>query len=161
MRLLPPLKAVQAFEAASRLESFAAAAEELHLTPSAVSHQIRALEKKLGVTLFHRVHRAVVLTDVGRRYAEAVAEGFEANRIRPWLDEGDQTAPIRIWQGDLDAVVPLWTTSQLVDDLSKGGIDVSMTVVPGGEHTTTAFGFVASYELATEESVAWVLDQVQ
>jgi len=92
---------------------------------------------------------------------EAVAEGFEANRIRPWLDEGDQTAPIRIWQGDLDAVVPLWTTSQLVDDLSKGGIDVSMTVVPGGEHTTTAFGFVASYELATEESVAWVLDQVQ
>ncbi len=76
MRQLPPLKAVQAFEAAARLGSFGAAAEELHLTPSAISHQIRLLEGRLGLGLFHRVHRAVVLTDAGRRYAETVAQAF-------------------------------------------------------------------------------------
>lgn len=76
MRKIPPLKSVQAFEAASRLGSFVAAAEELHLTPSAISHQIRYLEQKLGIPLFHRVHRAVELTDVGRRYAEAVSEAL-------------------------------------------------------------------------------------
>ena len=76
MRKIPPLKSIQAFEAASRLGSFVAAADELHLTPSAISHQIRELEQRLGIALFHRVHRAVELTDAGRRYAEAVAEAL-------------------------------------------------------------------------------------
>lgn len=70
------LKAVQAFEAAARLSSFARAAEELFVTPSAVSHQIKLLEEQFGVQLFHRVHRAVVLTDAGRRYAEEVSAAF-------------------------------------------------------------------------------------
>lgn len=70
------LKAVQAFEAAARLSSFALAAEELFVTPSAVSHQIKLLEEQFGVQLFHRVHRAVVLTDAGRRYAEEVSAAF-------------------------------------------------------------------------------------
>ena len=77
-RKLPPLRAIQAFESASRLGSFVAASHELSLTPSAISHQIRELEERLGITLFHRVNRTVVLTDAGRRYAEAVAEGFGA-----------------------------------------------------------------------------------
>lgn len=76
MRKIPPLKSIQAFEAASRLGSFAAAAEELHLTASAISHQIRLLEEKLGIALFHRVHRRVELTDAGRRYAETVSEAL-------------------------------------------------------------------------------------
>ncbi|MBD5800618.1 Glycine cleavage system transcriptional activator [Azoarcus sp. Aa7] len=71
-----PLKAIQAFEAAARLSSFALAAEELFVTPSAVSHQIKLLEDQFGVQLFHRVHRAVVLTDSGRRYAEEVSAAF-------------------------------------------------------------------------------------
>ncbi|WP_024303993.1 transcriptional regulator GcvA [Pseudogulbenkiania sp. MAI-1] len=70
------LKAVQAFEAAARLSSFALAAEELFVTPSAISHQIKLLEEQFGVQLFHRVHRAVVLTDSGRRYAEEVSAAF-------------------------------------------------------------------------------------
>ena len=77
MRKLPPLKAIQAFEAASRLSSFIRAAEELFITPSAVSHRIQALERDLGIQLFHRIHRSVVLTDVGRRYAEEIAEAFD------------------------------------------------------------------------------------
>lgn len=76
MRDIPPLKSLQAFEAAARRESFASAAEELHLTPSAISHQIRLLEERLGMALFHRVNRRVLLTDAGRRYANAVAQSF-------------------------------------------------------------------------------------
>ncbi|QMV65218.1 transcriptional regulator GcvA [Pseudomonas berkeleyensis] len=70
------LKAIQAFEAAARLSSFALAAEELFVTPSAISHQIKLLEEQFGVRLFHRVHRAVVLTDAGRFYAEEVSAAF-------------------------------------------------------------------------------------
>lgn len=69
-------KAVQAFEAAARLSSFALAAEELFVTPSAVSHQVKFLEDQFGVQLFHRVHRAVILTDAGRRYAEEISAAF-------------------------------------------------------------------------------------
>jgi LysR family glycine cleavage system transcriptional activator len=76
MRKIQPLKSVQAFEAASRLGSFVAAATELHLTPSAISHQVRMLEQRLGIALFHRTHRSVELTDIGRRYAESVSEAF-------------------------------------------------------------------------------------
>ncbi|MEM5386668.1 transcriptional regulator GcvA [Paraburkholderia phymatum] len=70
------LKSIQAFEAAARLSSFALAADELFVTPSAVSHQIKLLEDQLGVRLFHRVHRAVILTDTGRQYAEEVGAAF-------------------------------------------------------------------------------------
>ena len=76
MHKIPPLKSLQAFEAASRLGSFVAAAEELHLTPSAVSHRLRELEEHLGLPLFERMHRSVVLTDAGRRYAREIAEAF-------------------------------------------------------------------------------------
>ena len=69
-------KSVQAFEAAARLSSFALAAEELFVTPSAVSHQIKYLEDKFDVQLFHRVHRGVILTDAGRRYAEEISAAF-------------------------------------------------------------------------------------
>jgi LysR family glycine cleavage system transcriptional activator len=70
------IKAIQAFEAAARLGSFALAADELAVTPSAVSHQVRLLEEQIGVLLFHRVHRSVILTDVGREYAAEVIAAF-------------------------------------------------------------------------------------
>ena len=62
-----PLTALRAFESASRLLSFKAAAEELSVTPTAVSHQIRSLESWLGVSLFDRLPRQVRLTDCGER----------------------------------------------------------------------------------------------
>ena len=55
------------FEVAARHESFALAAEELFLTPSAVSHQINLLEKELNIKLFLRLHRKVELTNEGKR----------------------------------------------------------------------------------------------
>ena len=52
------------------------AAEEMHVTASAVSHRIRDLEREMGLQLFHRIHRSIVLTDAGKRYAEEIAEAF-------------------------------------------------------------------------------------
>ncbi|HZH42921.1 MAG TPA: LysR substrate-binding domain-containing protein [Lysobacter sp.] len=65
------LSALAAFESAARHQNFAHAAEELHLTASAVSHQVRKLEARLGVTLFQRHARGVALTAAGRQLADA------------------------------------------------------------------------------------------
>ena len=65
-----PLRAISVFETVARLGSFRAAADELHLTPSAVSHQIRVLEEELGVGLFVRESRGVKLAPAGTDYAE-------------------------------------------------------------------------------------------
>jgi LysR family transcriptional regulator, glycine cleavage system transcriptional activator len=73
---LPPLNALRAFEAAARHESFARAAAELHLTPSAISHQIRNLEELLGAELFLREARGLRLNDTGRRYQVVVRDAF-------------------------------------------------------------------------------------
>ena len=74
---LPPVTTLRAFEAAARHESFAHAADELHVTPGAVSHQIRALESFVGVPLFQLVGRGVVLTADGRFFAERVRTALE------------------------------------------------------------------------------------
>lgn len=76
MHDLPPLHTLPAFEAAARLGSFLAAAEALHLTPSAISHRIKQLEEHLGQPLFERRHRAVVLAAAGRRYLAVVREAL-------------------------------------------------------------------------------------
>ncbi|OWJ67840.1 LysR substrate-binding domain-containing protein [Inquilinus limosus] len=73
-----PLRALAAFEAAARLESFRAAAEELALTPSAVSHQIRILEARLGLRLFNRVGRGVVLSPDGAELFGRISGSFDA-----------------------------------------------------------------------------------
>ncbi|QIE55838.1 transcriptional regulator GcvA [Pikeienuella piscinae] len=75
---LPPLTALRAFDAAARHMSFARAAEELYVTPAALSYQIKNLETDLGVQLFRRLNRAVELTEAGRLLAPGVADGFEA-----------------------------------------------------------------------------------
>jgi LysR family glycine cleavage system transcriptional activator len=77
---LPPLNALRAFEAIARHLSFAKAADELHVTPAALSHQIRALEEQLGLPLFHRRTRAIELTDAGRLIYPGLHAGFESVR---------------------------------------------------------------------------------
>ena len=75
---LPPLTALRAFDAAARHMSFAKAAEELNVTPAALSFQIKSLEEHLGQPLFRRLNRAVELTEAGKTLAPGAAEGFEA-----------------------------------------------------------------------------------
>jgi LysR family glycine cleavage system transcriptional activator len=76
MEPAPSLNALRAFEASVRRGSFAAAAAELHLTPSAISHQIKLLEVQLGVRLFHRIRRSVVPTDTGQNYYREIHAAF-------------------------------------------------------------------------------------
>lgn len=73
---LPPLTALRAFDAAARHMSFGKAAEELSVTPAALSFQIKSLEEHLGTPLFIRLNRAVELTEAGRALAPGAADGF-------------------------------------------------------------------------------------
>ncbi|MFT6917174.1 MAG: LysR family glycine cleavage system transcriptional activator [Motiliproteus sp.] len=92
MLRLPPLLALSYFEVAARTKSFAAAAKELHVTPAAISHQIKALEECLGVALFVRHHRRVSLTPAARVALPELHEGFQTldravDRIRSYGEE--------------------------------------------------------------------------
>ena len=73
---LPSLTALRAFEAAARHLSFAKAADELHVTPAALSYQIKSLETELGAPLFRRLNRAVELTEAGTRLSSCATKGF-------------------------------------------------------------------------------------
>jgi len=86
--LLPPLNALKAFEAAAGHLSFKLAAQELHVTPGAIGQQVKALEVRLGVRLFERLHKQLVLTEAAQTFLPEVGAGFRrlANataRLRP------------------------------------------------------------------------------
>ncbi len=76
-RNIPPLNALRAFEAVARNLSFRTAAEELHVSHSAISHHIRALEARFGVRLFNRTTRRVDLTNDGARYYPVIKDAFD------------------------------------------------------------------------------------
>src|SRR5450631_1987439 len=73
---LPPMQALRAFEAAARERSLTRAAESLHVTHGAISHQIKSLESDLGVRLVERFGRGIRLTDEGERFASRVRAAF-------------------------------------------------------------------------------------
>ncbi|MEM9060917.1 MAG: transcriptional regulator GcvA [Pseudomonadota bacterium] len=77
---LPPLTALRAFEAAARHMSFAKAADELFVTPAALSYQIKQLEEFLGVPVFRRLNRAVELTEAGEALTPGVSVAFDSLR---------------------------------------------------------------------------------
>lgn len=98
-RSLPPLTSLRAFEAAARLLSFTRAARELHVTPAAISHQIRGLERFLGVVLFQRTGRRLELTRDGQLAAEHFKEAFDriargVQALRPQAREGELTVSV-------------------------------------------------------------------
>ena len=77
MKQLPPLNALRVFEAAARHLSFTKAAEELHVTPGAVSQQIKALEDFLQTPVFRRQKRSLLLTDEAQASLPVLREGFD------------------------------------------------------------------------------------
>ncbi|MGB0681195.1 MAG: transcriptional regulator GcvA [Magnetovibrionaceae bacterium] len=85
MSRLPPLNALRAFEAGARHLSFTRAAEELNVTPAAVSHQVKLLEDDLGKPLFQRLTRRLALTDDGRRLLPVVSDAL--SRIGDVVDD--------------------------------------------------------------------------
>jgi LysR family transcriptional regulator, glycine cleavage system transcriptional activator len=144
MRALPPLTALRAFEAAARHLSFKTAAEELRLTPTAISHQIRLLETALGRALFRRRPRPLALTPAGATLFPVLRTGFDAfeqglARIReetipPQLRVTTTNAFAARW---LVPRLPLWRAAfpelvtevigtDTVIDLASGDVDVAV-----------------------------------
>jgi len=76
---LPPLNSLRAFEAAARHLSFKRAADELGVTPGAVSQQVKSLEVSVGVKLFRRLPRGLLLTGAGESYLPAISRAFHAS----------------------------------------------------------------------------------
>lgn len=110
---LPPLTTLAAFEAAARHLSFKDAAQELSVTPGAVSHQIKALEGDLGAALFRRRHRAVELTQEGDALFQALASSFA--KVSQCL----QTIRARgagdvVTIGSTSAVATLWLSPSVI-----------------------------------------------
>jgi DNA-binding transcriptional LysR family regulator len=111
---LPPLNTLRLFEAAARLESFKLAADEVHITPSAVSHAMQTLEDWLGAELFSRGPRGLSLTDAGRSYAP------EVRRALSILAEATLRLPGRRATGTLSvSVAPAFANRWLIPRLSR------------------------------------------
>jgi LysR family glycine cleavage system transcriptional activator len=94
---LPPLNGLRAFEAAGRHLSFKAAAMELSVTPGAVSQQVKHLEQALGVPLFQRLHRSLILTAQGEALLPEVADAFERlSEASDTVAKALKTKPLRL-----------------------------------------------------------------
>ncbi len=109
---LPPMTTLVAFEAAARHGSFKTAAAELNVTPGAVSHQIKALEGELGVALFERVHRGVMLTEDGQDLFTSVQSAFSGmSRSLAQIKRADTERAITV--AATTAVSALWLTPRI------------------------------------------------
>lgn len=147
-KVLPPLPAIRAFEAAARLGSFTRAADELHMTQAAVSYQIKQLEQRLGLGLFHRQPRQVVLTPAGHRLAPAVLDAFK--QLRTAFAQAIERVETELAITALPTIASAWlvprlgafqlthprlavrldTTVELVD-LNRGEFDVGIRIGAG------------------------------
>jgi len=111
-RPLPPLQTLRAFEAAARLTSFTRAAHELSVTQGAISRQIRNLEERVGIELFHRAERGVALTPAGSRYHQAVREALDAIAAAT-ADLGVYSGKGPVTIGASSALASLWLMPRL------------------------------------------------
>jgi LysR family transcriptional regulator, glycine cleavage system transcriptional activator len=149
MKTHPPFNALKAFEATARHLSFSKAAIELHVTPAALSHQVRGLEDLLGQKLFHRRARSIELTDTGRLLYPDLRLGFETIRAAvARVDRGrnDRVLVISATPGltakwlvprlyrflqanpEIDARV---SASYAYVDFDADGVDVALRMSPG------------------------------
>lgn len=144
-RRLPNLGALAAFEAAARLGGLARAADELAVTTSAVSHQVRALEDQLGMTLFDRASRPLQLTEAGRLLLPALRQAFDgiADRLAA-LGAGPMRGELRI------ACAPLLLSKRVLPLLAEyldQNRELSLSIVtqmppPEGIDIVISFGDV-------------------
>lgn len=144
----PPLIAARSFEAAARHKSFLKAADELNVTPTAISHQVKRLEAYLGQALFVRLNRAVELTAAGAALAATLENIFARleSALDPALHQARSTIVISAmpslaakWLAqrfpDFEARHPQWQVrldvSDMLVDFQSGDIDVALRYGPG------------------------------
>ena len=122
----PPLSCLLAFEAAARRASFSAAASELNLTPSAVSHQIAKLEQLLDVRLFERTARTIALTEAGREYMSRVSLALDA--ISAATDNVRKGVRNALHLHSAPSIATLWLMPRLADFVRQHpGIALSLS----------------------------------
>lgn len=143
-RRLPPLNSLKAFEAAARHLSFTRAAAELNVTQAAISHQVKGLEESLGLALFRRVNRSLLLTDEGQALYPDLGNAFDTIAAAvERLYERDQAGVLNL--STLDSIAASWlvpkigkfrilhpdidvriSTSDQVVDFTSGGFDMAL-----------------------------------
>ncbi|MEX0284144.1 MAG: LysR substrate-binding domain-containing protein [Paracoccaceae bacterium] len=139
---LPPIGSLVSFEAAARTVSFKQAAEELNVTPAAVSHQVKALEQDLQCKLFNRHHRGVELTESGAYLLVALQRGFEGideavsqlrgHRNRSAVTIKSTTAVSSLWL--TPRLAQFWKThghisvAQVVSDQDNDGSNCDLSI---------------------------------
>ncbi|MEQ9694261.1 LysR substrate-binding domain-containing protein [Shimia sp. SDUM112013] len=125
----PPLNALRAFEAAARLESFTAAADELCVTQGAVAQQIKTLEAWAGAALFERKPQGVTLSAVGRQVCPAMVDAFDAlGRATVALQQ--VASPHRVHIAALPAIAQLWVSPRLPGlRAALPGLEISVTAM--------------------------------
>jgi LysR family glycine cleavage system transcriptional activator len=137
---LPPLNSLRAFEAAARLGGFAVAAEELNVTPAAISHQVKSLEGHLNVQLFHRMARGLVLTNAGQELLPNISRGLgHFARAVGALSGGELAGPLVI------SAMPSFATFWLVPRLSsftRAFPDINLRIFADGPEPDLNLGTV-------------------
>ncbi len=143
-RRLPSLNALRAFEAAARHLSFTRAAEELFVTQAAVSHQIKSLEDQLGLQLFQRRNRRLILTEAGQALLPAMTDALDAMETAiAKVKRRDETGVLTV--ATMDSLAATWlmprlarfrtenpdidvrlATSDVVADYERDGIDIGI-----------------------------------
>lgn len=131
----PSLKAIKTFQIAARHSSFAVAADELCITPSAVSHQIKTLETQLGLPLFSRGARALALTDAGARYLEQIDDLFTR------LESVTEQLRARFGRSSVRLHVPAYFASEMLlprlSEFSKLHDGIDLRIDTSGAHGRT------------------------
>lgn len=156
MRRLPPLHALRAFEAAARHLHFARAAAELHLTPTAISHQIRQLEEILEVKLFHRYPRPIRLSAEGEALYPVLRESFDrmASAVAG-ISKQDTDRPLTV--SVTVAFASLWLMRRLPDLRSETGLNLS---VEADNRPVDLYGgdvdFAVRYAIQAEPEGQWL-----
>lgn len=136
MRPLPSLNGVKAFESAARFESFAKAAEELNVTPAAVSRLVRLLEERLGIALFERTPNRLALTAAGRRYRDGLTPALDQiAAATEAVSAMARPAVLTVGVGPTFAI--RWLIPRLAD-FSRLAPDVEVRLTTGG--ATAGFG---------------------
>lgn len=126
------LSKLYTFEVAARHESFALAAEELSLTPSAVSHRINQLEEELGIQLFIRSHRKVELTREGRRVFWALKSSLDSLN-QEILDIKNQELSGTLTVYSRPSIAQCWLVPAL-GDFTRRYPSISLTVLTGNDN---------------------------
>jgi DNA-binding transcriptional LysR family regulator len=137
MSSLPPVANLQAFEAVARRRSFALAADELHVTPSAISHQVARLESQLGARLLERSAHGVRLTAAGERYLERVSGALMA--IGMATEDVKQGVSNSLYVHCSPSIATLWLMPRL-PSFAKANPGIALNLSAAPTHSDFALG---------------------